>query len=814
MIKAPFNFVPLYDRPYLVDWADAISQDIPFEDGISGTITLTIETKTPTFVGDEVKEDNTKVCEFCHITDKEGKEKYFIPGTSIKGMIRNVMEILSFGKMTQVQNQSFGIRDLSRGADGTFYRNKVTISNVHCGWLRYDKGKYLLKDCGKPWRISAEELDRKFNMGLMNFITTKRNFQSDENRTAQKKYEMFRSAGHKNDKLTDFFVHDNTTGIKERGRRFVRFDANGKYGTVVFTGQPGERNNKSGKFFEFVFPEGGDEVFVPENVFKAFESVHQNSPDYVGFKKKNKNDIKQITCYKDLLRTGKEIPVFFTYANNGNIDAMGISYMFKYPAFNSVYNGIPEALLKQDGHDLCECIFGYTSRTESLKGRVHFSHAMLKNENPEFSKIELALAKPHPSYYPLYLGNGQTWNVENVRIAGRKRYPVRDTSDIYPNAGTEGMNRIISPIAEGSTFEGVVRFHNLRPVELGALLDAIDYCQKEDCFHNIGQGKPLGYGKVKLSVRTEKENMNNIFVNARKAFRDEMTSKFSKWNESTQLEELFAMAEGIEKGKGAKFQYMKMSTQQIENEFLQGLVSYSQGEQLGLFTKILSGKVLRVKQLPNVSPNISRKDIELSLIKELDDKQSEREKILKQQAEERKKRAEELARQEQKLAEQKAKKEKELAEQKEAERLEQLKEEAKGIAYKALEAKENKKYEDAIDLYKKAASYGFETYEAQIKICEDELTKVKTITEGNFSTFLAGITITSLNAFADNLGKRNIQTPIVTEDVPLIIDKIKGYKGTLKANEAKKLLERRNWQRMDKALGKEITDTIFNSINK
>ena len=187
MIKAPFNFVPLNDKPYIAEWADLISQDIPFKDGISGTVKLRIEAKSPVFVNDKIKEDLNEVCEFCHI-EQNGVKTYFIPGTSIKGMIRNVMEILSFGKMTQVQNQSFGIRELdSKKADGKFYHKKVKVDNVRCGWLRYDKGHYFLNDCGLPRRISAEELDKKFSMGLMAFIKESRNFKSDDNKTAKKK---------------------------------------------------------------------------------------------------------------------------------------------------------------------------------------------------------------------------------------------------------------------------------------------------------------------------------------------------------------------------------------------------------------------------------------------------------------------------------------------------------------------------------------------------------------------------------------------------------------------------------------------------
>lgn len=47
MIKAPYNFVPLENKAFYPSWTNHISQDIPFEDGVSGSIEYTIEAKTP-----------------------------------------------------------------------------------------------------------------------------------------------------------------------------------------------------------------------------------------------------------------------------------------------------------------------------------------------------------------------------------------------------------------------------------------------------------------------------------------------------------------------------------------------------------------------------------------------------------------------------------------------------------------------------------------------------------------------------------------------------------------------------------------------
>jgi len=789
MIKAPFNFVPLNETPYLPKWANQISQDLPFEDGLSGKLKLRIIAETPIFVNDKVQEDNSVPCEFCHILDSEGNKHYFIPGTSIKGVLRNVMEVLSFGKMTQVQNQSFGIRDLSNGADGRFYREKVKVDKVHCGWLRMGENGLVLDDCGLPWRISAEEIDRHFGMGLMNFITTGANFKSDDNKSARKKYEMFR-VNHSDSQLTDYFSVDNNININAGGRKFVCFNRGGYDGTIVFTGQPGLRQQKidrrknkmvwSGKFFEFVFPSQveNSNVPVPENVFKEFESIHQNSSDYTEFRKKQ-------------LRRGEEIPVFFIYDEDGGIDSMGLSYMYKFPAFNTIYNGIPLSLLDNKARDLCECIFGYTDKENSLKGRVQFTPASLCGSPSFYNDITLALAKPHPSYYPLYLGSGQTWNSTNIRIAGRKKYPVRSQNSILSNTGTEKMSRVIRPMNSNTIFEGYIHFFNLRPIELGALLSAIDFCQHEECSHNIGQGKPLGYGKAKLSIiDSEIESisaMKSCSLNeARESFVSEMKKQFPGWSTSVQLSELFAMAKGIPEEKISHFRYMRMSTTGEENEFKKGLDAYSHGEQLGTFTQILSGNVPHVNQQSNVSVNAKRENVELQL------------------ANEQKARELELARQQEM-------KERELARQREEEILMQRKAISEEIADKARDAFALNNFAEAKKLFEEAATYQFDTYQAKIDECQMKLDSIQ-ILNADIVSYLATVKVASIPAFANNLRKRNSTSPITINDVPYIAEKIETEWNDLKPAVRKSWLDRKKWNPVEKELGIDITNAIFDEI--
>lgn len=650
MIKAPFNFVPLNKNIYFPEWADEISQEVPFQDGISGTVKINIKAESPIIVS----EDGTH---FCAVVDSAGLKQYFIPGSSIKGAIRNVMEILSFGKMSFVQNQVFTIRDLYRGkkknddesiqSDGDFYLNKLSTENIHCGWMSIQANSCYIDDCGKPWRISAQRIDELLeeknlqmdfgNLSSLESFVRNGDYSSkaETNRYAKTKYEALRMALDYTDdrfyqrgglsklfeSLTTCFIDDNetTSEINAGGRVFKRVGGAGRRGTVVFTGQPGgrkydEREAKwTGKYFEFVFPcePQAENIHVPDDVFRSFESIHKNSPDYKDF-------------LRARLLNGEKIPVFFVYTDDQEteIDAIGISYMFRYPAFNSVYNGIkPLSLLDENRHDLVDCIFGYTGKKESLKGRVQFSNAFAKG-NPRMVRLNYALSSPHPSYYPLYLGNGMSWNSEIVRIAGRKRYPIKNVQE--GNLGSKAMNRPVEALGSGTEFICNIHFFNLKDIELGALLCALDFCGREACRHSLGQGKPLGYGKIKITISDMKygPHSNSIDVTtAKDAFIDKMNEESienrweGRWEDSVQLRELFAMAEGIPEGRDNEFSYMQMSVKKEngkkENQFVTAKKAYKDdNEQLGLFTQIIENQVPRSTIQDMASLNAKRLDVE------------------------------------------------------------------------------------------------------------------------------------------------------------------------------------------------------------
>lgn len=163
---------------------------------------------------------------------------------------------------------------------------------------------------------------------------------------------------------------------------------------------------------------------------------------------------------------------------------------------------------------MAECIFGFSGKEHSLKGRVQFSPLMSDNAALDTRPCRLVLSGPKASYYPIYINQEIDGRGKEGRMIGPNQY--RTYNDGRPNGwkrylqrketwekrtDSDKMDTILHPLLPGAVFEGKVRFHNLRPEELGALLSALTFHGNErECRHQIGMAKPYGYGKVSLEL--------------------------------------------------------------------------------------------------------------------------------------------------------------------------------------------------------------------------------------------------------------------------------------------------------------------------
>lgn len=591
IIKSPFNFVPLSGKVFFPDWAGKISQDIPFSDGLSGMIRLKITADSPIYIRNgHVREDapdkktgefKTKEAEkryisFSHV-DVGGEPCYFIPGTSIKGEVRNLLEIMSFGKMQVDRSAMFARRDLTRNAD---YPLKNHQREIHCGWLRRNGDAFEVTDNGRPYRMSHKSIDSWTGKELMarNFSAV-RGIDLTKNTTLNGKTYDPKTAAYKKallgqwglDRLSFSIVKEGKTGDK-----YVEVDDNGDIqGSIVVTGQPGPwkmpRGSKAGKFYEFVF--GYEEQHSPRRLsremFSHFEFIYRDSTDW--------NDVK-----KNIDHQG--IPVFFR-ANGNDIIDFGLTFLYKMPYRHSVQDSLP-GMHRDSRPDLAQCIFGYTEADvvkddslNSLKGRVQFGNAFELKAEPD-APLSIVQGSPKASYYPIYVHqDGRNGVVQSYmtydsgRPAGWKRYHIR--KDTWPmKTGSEKLDTTICPLRAGAEFWETITFHNLRPVELGALLSALTFHGQKQCHHQLGLAKSYGfgvctYGQPELKAVALADPSQPAITDIDRflaVFELTMDKEMGmKWSKSSQITELLSMA-ADEVPDTEAYRYMLLTTTGL-NEF-------------------------------------------------------------------------------------------------------------------------------------------------------------------------------------------------------------------------------------------------------
>ncbi len=147
-------------------------------------------------------------------------------------------------------------------------------------------------------------------------------------------------------------------------------------------------------------------------------------------------------------------------------------------------------------------------------GRVKFSHAFLQpGKSKEVKEMTLAiLGSPKPTTTRFYLVNRRTGRPQNGRSAqeagydgynklrGRKMYRhfMPDEKHMLSDDRSDQNRTIQGAEGAGAKFTFKVRFENLAPVELGALLWSLTLGGKG--YHKVGYGKPLGFGSAEITI--------------------------------------------------------------------------------------------------------------------------------------------------------------------------------------------------------------------------------------------------------------------------------------------------------------------------
>lgn len=529
-IPSPYYFVPLSERIFFPPWGAQASMDLPFQEGISGTIEIKVTAATPIYIrngGGHDKESAEHNDFFRVVADG----RHAINGSTFKGMLRSIVEIAAFGKLRQVEtDRSFSCREL-KGPNAGEYTSRMTTQtsphkpNALAGWLRQREGG--------EWVIEPQEFARVEIDELINLYPTKPKPELRKRQTAVEKYTKWgaipraisfdflrENRAKPNDTMVT--VHDHSCpchgqrllSYKKAAEGTVKLGAGGEQeGVIVFTGQPqeyrpGERHQKHMEFIFYPPATAQAPLSVSPEARREFNQLHAMP---------NGGPNAEWQHWQKELGKGGRVPVFYLHAADGSPQHMGLAMMFRLPYRHGVKRAITNVHadhLEAYPLDLAEVVFGQAAGEAGLRGRVSVGPLLETTESSPLEEVVTTLNQPRTTYYPNYLQqtvkpNGRVstyhdYNNDKVKVKGRKRYPVghdgHDPLKKLPKPPKADMRVTFCPLPAGTTFEGVIHLHNLRPEELGALVWALTWGGRDKLRHSIGMAKPFGFGSIQVEI--------------------------------------------------------------------------------------------------------------------------------------------------------------------------------------------------------------------------------------------------------------------------------------------------------------------------
>ncbi len=520
-IGAPYNFVPFYENPYQYPEKKLTAHNAAAEDLFTGEITYEVTAQTPVMIDDGTQ----------HFY-KDAKGRYAIPGSTMRGLIRNNVQVLGLcGYEDDIDDYALMYRNVAYGAEKKQYDNTLgakqiqlsdgrksyglgVLVNVRAGYVANENGTYVI------YQTAVDSIKKEFE-GMNYYVLSERKIIHDYLKYGERfSYGFFLQKGR------SILQHEFEEFRQEKdknGRDHYKGRANREYKPyykqvsyevahekdIVAVGYPGQYKHEgyavsTGRMNEkkavYIVPwidQNKDVIPIPEEDVRAFR---------IDLKKKE-NTLKQFggRKYFDLPKEGQKRPVFY-------IQLDGRLYFGFTPRLRLFYEHTVKEGLRQKGEkggiDYAKAMFGYVSREKSYKSRLSFADAVLKQDGKPGKEQKLILAEPKPTSYLDYLkqngGNAVTYNTDGFTLRGAKQYWLhKQPVPVGEPVKNEKVASTISPLEAGAKFTGKIRFRNLTEDELGLLLWAIRL--NEGSQMNVGKAKAYGYGRISVEIKAAKK---------------------------------------------------------------------------------------------------------------------------------------------------------------------------------------------------------------------------------------------------------------------------------------------------------------------
>jgi CRISPR-associated protein (TIGR03986 family) len=537
---APYNFVTLPDHivpaePETQALLTAQDRYHPQPERYTGTITCTLTTESLLYVrcgmppetfaqyaetafNELPPKEQERRAQFFHYPNAE---QPVIPGSSLRGMLRTLVEIASFSKVEQVTDRPryFFRAVAAKGSDPLKDPYKDTLKGVRAGYLVQRGRNWYIRPAttiGKDTYLKVRERDipDSFKVPEGSLIP----LDNDHDYRLQR--------------IPVSFTHKRVG----KGRLVVdRIDLPKKHpqrGLLVTSGNMKETGAGGGTDRKNHY------VVLPANQQAELLRIDpQAIDDYRAGLTDFQKEQPLFDEQNGMLRDGA--PVFYCQPQRRrDVIYFGHSPNFRLPYRLETQSRaatpadfVPVAHRDPKTVDIAEALFGFVRRADqqnqreqACASRVFISDAVLvdgqTNVLVDDSIIPHILSSPRPTTFQHYLVQpdsrsaslkhyGNTPGKDTV-IRGHKLYWHQgETPDIEMSADelektNETQRTKLRPVKPHTRFTFRVRFENLSRVEVGALLWVLRLCEDERhqgkrYRFKLGMGKPLGMGAIHLT---------------------------------------------------------------------------------------------------------------------------------------------------------------------------------------------------------------------------------------------------------------------------------------------------------------------------
>ncbi|MFN6540723.1 MAG: TIGR03986 family CRISPR-associated RAMP protein [Nostoc sp. EkiNYC01] len=500
---APYNFVELPEKVVEVSPESLPKENRYCENRYTGRIECTLTTESPLYIRCgltkeefECGAESKDLPDFFYTNPLEKYTKPVIPGSSLRGMLRNLVEIVSFSKLDKLTKNNLVYRAVGdRTSLGDKYREYL-LKNENSNTYSFLMQAGFITKQGSNWAIRpANEI-----IDGVSFARIERN----NIPRGLRRWHNSRNALEISVQVDPLGSHPHNKGrVKLRYAKANSIN-NGEINAVVVKTGSAPRKHME---FVFGFPKSNanDDITIPNEMIQEYkEQITEGQ--------------KQLLGEEAVLQEMQ--PVFYIIQDS-RLVFFGHAMMFRLPYEKSVEKFIPEEFRNSEIIDIAESIFGWVKEGKSNKyqvrgSRIFISDAVTTDKtiwqtgDPDKTIKPKILGSPKPTTFQHYLvqTNADRKELQHYAkqpkletvIRGHKLYWHKGSSPPIEldNQVSESQTTTIKPIQPGITFKFKVYFENLSAIELGTILWVLDIAQSDKYRLKLGMGKPLGMGAVKI----------------------------------------------------------------------------------------------------------------------------------------------------------------------------------------------------------------------------------------------------------------------------------------------------------------------------